>query len=69
VRGLAGSVAEDQKADPDHSLWRPVAEIIPVSSVAPADWMGSMKDSMKILGDIVSPASEPDEWEVLREEV
>jgi prevent-host-death family protein len=48
---------------------RPVAEIIPVSSVAPADWMGSMKDSMKILGDIVSPASEPDEWEVLREEV
>jgi hypothetical protein len=29
--------------------------------------MGSMKGKMKIVGDIVSPASEPDDWEVLRD--
>jgi hypothetical protein len=28
-----------------------------------------MKDSMKILGDIVGPASEEDEWEVHRDEI
>jgi hypothetical protein len=33
----------------------------------PRDWIGSMKDTMKILGDIVSPASDEDEWEVLRD--
>jgi hypothetical protein len=30
-------------------------------------WIGSMKDSIQILGDIVSPASEQDDWEVLRD--
>jgi hypothetical protein len=30
-------------------------------------WIGSMKDRMEILGDIVSPAADEDEWEVLRD--
>lgn len=42
-----------------------VAEVHQPSQRA-GDWIGSMKDSMKILGDIVSPASEEDDWEVLR---
>ena len=47
---------------------KPVAEVIPASHRAgPRDWIGSMKDTMKILGDIVSPASDEDEWEVLRD--
>jgi prevent-host-death family protein len=45
---------------------KPVAEVIPPSSVALSEsWIGSMKDSMKIVGDIVSPASDENEWEVL----
>ena len=32
-----------------------------------AGWIGSMKDSMKIVGDIVSPANEEREWEALRD--
>jgi hypothetical protein len=32
-----------------------------------ADWMGSMKNEIKILGDIVSPASEERDWEVLQD--
>lgn len=30
-------------------------------------WIGSMKDSMEIVGDIISPANEEDEWEVLHD--
>ena len=32
-----------------------------------ADWMGSMKDTTQILGDIVSPANDVDDWEVLQD--
>ena len=46
----------------------PVAEVVPPSSVQDRSaWIGSMKDSIEILGDIISPASEEDEWEVLRD--
>jgi len=30
-------------------------------------WIGSMKDSMEIVGDIISPANEEEEWEALRD--
>jgi hypothetical protein len=44
---------------------KPVAEVIPPSPQAgERDWIGSMKDRMKILGDIVSPATEEKDWEV-----
>jgi prevent-host-death family protein len=47
---------------------KPVAEVVPASPEAgPADWIGSMKDSMEILGDIVSPASDEQDWEALRD--
>jgi prevent-host-death family protein len=46
----------------------PVAEVIPPSTVQERSaWIGSMTDSVKILGDIVSPANEETEWEVLRD--
>lgn len=48
---------------------KPVAEVIPASPKAgPEDWFGSMKDEIQILGDIISPANDEDEWEVLRNE-
>ena len=47
---------------------KPVAELGPPSTgAAPKDWMGSMKGKMEITGDIVSPATDPEEWEVLRD--
>ena len=47
---------------------KPVAELGPSSpNPAPKDWMGSMKGQIKILGDIISPASDPEDWEVLRD--
>jgi prevent-host-death family protein len=46
---------------------RVVAEVVPVSPDSPAPWIGSMKDRIEILGDIVSPANEESDWEVLRD--
>ncbi len=46
---------------------KPIAEVGPPSPAPAADWMGSMKDRIEILGDIVSPASEANDWEALRE--
>jgi prevent-host-death family protein len=47
---------------------KPVAEVIPPAPIVDrAAWIGSMKDSMEILGDIISPANDEDEWEVLRD--
>jgi prevent-host-death family protein len=47
---------------------KPVAEVVPPSpSGEVSDWMGSMKDEIEIVGDIVAPATDPGDWEVLRD--
>ena len=46
---------------------RPVAEVLPPSPRAEAGWMGSMKSTFEIVGDIVSPADGADDWEALRD--
>lgn len=46
---------------------RPVAELTPVTSQRNGDWLGSMEGRGEILGDLVAPAADLDEWEVLRE--
>jgi len=46
---------------------KPVAEIVPPTpTVDRSKWIGSLKDS-KILGDIISPATDKDEWEAERD--
>jgi len=47
---------------------QPVAEVVPPSPEAkPKNWLGSMKGTGMILGDIVSPVIDPDDFEVLRD--
>ncbi len=47
---------------------KPVAEVLPPSpSMDRSAWIGSLKDSMEFRGDIISPASDEDEWEALRD--
>jgi prevent-host-death family protein len=46
---------------------KPIAEVIPPSAETSSDWLGSMKGKIEILGDIVSPANGPDEWEASRD--
>jgi prevent-host-death family protein len=46
---------------------KPIADVIPPLVVrGRAAWIGSMKNSVEIIGDIISPASEESEWEALR---
>jgi prevent-host-death family protein len=45
----------------------PVAEVgPPPAAERPKSWVGSLAGTGRITGDIVSPASDEDEWEVLR---
>jgi prevent-host-death family protein len=47
---------------------KPIAEILPTApQPSRVDWFGSMKGTVEILGDIVAPANDEDEWEVLRD--
>lgn len=46
----------------------PVAEIVPPSAASTGNaWLGSMRGTATITGDIVSPASSFADWEVLGE--
>jgi antitoxin (DNA-binding transcriptional repressor) of toxin-antitoxin stability system len=44
---------------------KPVAQIQPPPEEQRASWIGSMKGTFKILGDIISPLG-TDDWEVFR---
>jgi len=45
----------------------PIAQVIPPPRPEkPASWLGSFHSTGKIKGDIVSPASEDADWEVLK---
>ena len=46
---------------------KPVAEIVPPRILKrPKNWLGDMVGTGKILGDIISPASDESEWDALR---
>ncbi len=46
---------------------KPVAEVVPPTALQDrASWIGSMKDS-RIIGDIISPANDEEEWEASRD--
>jgi prevent-host-death family protein len=45
----------------------PIAKVCPPAPSAPTgNWIGSLVGSVKLLGDIVSPAVDPEEWEANR---
>ena len=45
----------------------PVAEVVPPSpNPKKKNWLGSMAGTGRIVGDIVSPASDETDWEALR---
>jgi prevent-host-death family protein len=47
---------------------KPIADVVPATPDAgQAAWIGSMKDSMQILGDIVSPVVDETDIEAIHE--
>jgi prevent-host-death family protein len=46
----------------------PVAEVVPPSPVRESrDWLGSMADTIEVIGDTISPVIESSDLEALRE--
>ncbi len=47
---------------------KPVARVVPdEEQINRAEWIASMQGSGETLGDIISPATDEDDWEVLRD--
>ena len=46
---------------------KPVADVVPIQPEKRASWIGSMEGKLEILGDIVGPVDDPEDWEVLRD--
>lgn len=44
---------------------KPVAQVGPPPTRAGHGWLGVLRDQGTILGDLIEPASSPDDWEVL----
>lgn len=52
----AGTCTANQEALRITRFGKPVAKVVPPSpDIGPNEWIGSMKDTMQILGDIVAP--------------
>ena len=46
---------------------KPVAEVVPPSPMPEGtEWLGTLADTMEIVGDVVSPVIEENDWEALR---
>ena len=46
---------------------KPVADVVPAAPTSPRRaWLGGLKGTLELRGDIVSPASSPADWDVLR---
>ena len=46
---------------------KPVAEVIaPPLPPRPANWLGSLQHTGRIVGDIIAPASDESDWDALR---
>ncbi len=46
---------------------KPIAEVIPPSLASAGDgWLGAMRGTATIAGDLMAPAGNADEWEGLR---
>jgi prevent-host-death family protein len=46
---------------------KPIAEVVPPSPPQQMEWIGSMKGTIEIAGDIVAPANDENDWEALRD--
>jgi prevent-host-death family protein len=45
---------------------QPIAQVLPPPPSSRGAWRGAMRGKGRILGDVVAPAAERDDWSVLR---
>ena len=64
VRAIIAAVKRSDKSVLISDKGKLLVKIVPVSS-SDQSWLGCMKDTGKIIGDVVSPAESTEAWEVL----
>ena len=64
VRAIIAAVKRSDKSVLISDKGKLLVKIFPVSSSGQS-WLGCMKDTGKIIGDIVSPAESTEAWEAL----
>ena len=64
VRAIIAAVKRSDKSVLISDKGKLLVKIVPVSS-SDQSWLGCMKGTGKIIGDIVSPAESTEAWEVL----
>lgn len=64
VRALIVAAQRSDKSLLISDKGKPIAKIVPISS-AEQPWIGCMKGTGKIVGDIMSPAESLEAWDVL----
>ena len=64
VRAIIAAVQRSDKSVLISDKGKLLVKIVPVSS-SDQSWLGCMKDTGKIIGDVVSPAESMEAWEVL----
>ncbi len=65
--GLVDDVANGGEAVIITKHGKPVARLMPVERPRFENAYGAMKGQIKILGDIIAPASDAEDWEVLQD--
>ena len=64
VRAIIAAVKRSDKSVLISDKGKLLVKIVPVSSSGQS-WLGCMKDTGEIIGDVVSPAESTEGWEVL----
>ena len=65
--GILEQVRKTRKPVRVTRFGEPVAEVLPPSPhKSPANWLGCMARTARIVGDIVSPFSDESDWEAVR---
>jgi len=65
VRGVINAVIHSHQPILISDEGRFLVKIVPIARSEPKSWLGCMRGTGKITGDIVSPAGDPRTWEVL----
>jgi prevent-host-death family protein len=65
--GLVEEVRKTRKPIRLTRFGKPIAEVIPTSPEKhPENWLGCMRGTGRIIGDIVSPVGDESDWEAAR---
>lgn len=67
IYGIIDSIVHSQKSVMISDKGKFLVKIVPILSPETDSWLGCMRGKGKIIGDIISPAEDTDNWKALSE--